>query len=131
MHLGAKARIVMAAGLLLAVLFLVLGVRELRRSPAPPLSASTPAHPAPAALILAAAARPIRTGETITASMIRNALADPLRQPGAATPAELIGKVATRAIAEGALIQRDAVGGEAKLAIRVPMGMRAVSIDTT
>ncbi|HEX7876136.1 MAG TPA: Flp pilus assembly protein CpaB [Sphingobium sp.] len=130
MHLGAKARIMMAAGLLLALLFLILGLRELQRSPAVAAPAAPVKATAPA-LILAAATRPIRTGETITPDMIRNALADPLRHPAAATPAELIGKVATRAIPAGSLIPRDAVGGEAKLAIRVPMGMRAISIDTT
>ncbi|HKT75148.1 MAG TPA: Flp pilus assembly protein CpaB, partial [Sphingobium sp.] len=134
MRLGLKARIMMGGGLLLALLFLLLGVRELRRDAATSAMAATaPAQPrstAPVA-ILAAAARAIRVGETITADMIRNAPTDPQRHPMIATAAELVGKVATRAIVAGALIPRDAVGGEAKLAIRVPVGMRAISIDTT
>lgn len=123
----------MVAGTLAAMLFLLLGVREMQRSSAATVPAARFAadKPFPQPVVLAAAARPIRTGETITAAMIRNAIADPARHPVAATPAELIGKVATRAIATGALIPRDAVGGEEKLAIRVPVGMRAISIDTT
>lgn len=123
----------MVGGTLAALLFLLLGLREMERSSAAtvPAASSGAMKPPAQAVILAAAARPIRTGETITAAMIRNATADPARHPSAATPAELIGKVATRAIAEGALIPRDAVGGEEKLAIRVPVGMRAISIDTT
>ncbi len=132
MHLGWKARIMMVAGTLSALVFLMLGMREMQRSAAaevPPAQSSPRISAQP--VVLAAAARPIRTGETITATMIHNATADPARHPAAATPAELIGKVATRAIAAGALIPRDAVGGEEKLAIRVPVGMRAISIDTT
>lgn len=123
----------MVAGTLAAMLFLLLGVREMQRSSAAtvPAAGSAADKPFPQPVILAAAARPIRTGDTITAAMIRNAIADPARHPAAATPAELIGKVAARAIAAGALIPRDAVGGEEKLAIRVPVGMRAISIDTT
>lgn len=122
----------MVAGTLSALLFLMLGMREMQRSSAAEVPAAQPAAGlSPQPIVLAAAARPIRTGETITAVMIRNAMADPARHPSAATPAELIGKVATRAIAAGALIPRDAVGGEEKLAIRVPVGMRAISIDTT
>lgn len=124
----------MGAGMLLALLFLLLGMRELRREGAASDRASAAAirlqQAAPVA-VLAAASRPIRIGETISADMIRNAPADPRRHPTIAVAAELIGKVATRAIAAGALIPRDAVGGEAKLAIRVPVGMRATSIDTT
>jgi pilus assembly protein CpaB len=133
MRLGLKARIMMGAGVLLALLFLLLGIRDLQRSPAvaAPSSAEQARRPAPTVTILAAASRPIRIGDTITADMIGNALADPRAHPLAAAPVELIGKVATRAIAAGALIPRDAVGGEARLAIRVPVGMRAISIDTT
>ncbi len=134
MRLGLKARIMMGAGTLLALLFLLLGVRELRREGAAshgmPRSAARLQQAAPVA-VLAAASRPIRIGETITADMVRNAPADPGRHPTIAVAAELVGKVATRAIAAGELIPRDAVGGEAKLAIRVPVGMRAISIDTT
>ena len=122
----------MVAGTLSALLFLMLGMREMQRLSAAEVPAAQPAAGlSRQPIVLAAAARPIRTGETITAVMIRNAMADPARHPSAATPAELIGKVATRAIAAGALIPRDAVGGEEKLAIRVPVGMRAISIDTT
>lgn len=123
----------MVGGTLAAMLFLLLGLREVQRSSAAtvPAASSAVTRHRPQAVILAAAARAIRTGETITAAMIRNATADPARHPSTATPAELIGKVATRAIAEGTLIPRDAVGGEEKLAIRVPVGMRAISIDTT
>lgn len=133
MQLGWKARIMMVGGTLVALLFLLLGLREMERSSAAavPPAASEAMKPQAQAVILAAAARPIQTGETITAAMIRNAAADPARNPSVATPAELIGKVATRTIAAGALIPREAVGGEEKLAIRVPVGMRAISIDTT
>jgi pilus assembly protein CpaB len=81
--------------------------------------------------VLAATTRPIRTGETITADMIRNAATDPARHPGIAIPQEAIGKVATRDIPANTLIPRHMLGGEANLAIRVPIGMRAISIDTT
>ena len=120
----------MVAGTLAALLFLILGLRELQQDASAAPAPTREAKPAPA-ILLAAAARPIQIGETITAAMIRNAIADPARNPSAATAAELIGKVATRAIGAGALIPRDAVGGEAKLAIRVPVSMRAISIDTT
>ena len=133
MQLGAKARIMMIGGTLAALLFLMLGIRELQR---PATASSSPGAGASQkvgapVVVLAAAARQIGTGETITPGMIRNMVADPGRNPQVATPAELIGKVATRTIASGAPIPRDAVGGEAKLAIRVPVGMRAISIDTT
>jgi len=133
MRLGWKARIMMVGGTLAALLFLLLGLREMERSSAAtvPATSSGAMNPQAQAIVLAAAARPIRTGETITAAMIRNAATDPARHPSAATPAELIGKVATRAIAEGALIPRDAAENGEKLAIRVPVGMRAISIDTT
>lgn len=134
MQLGAKARIMMIAGTLAALLFLMLGIRELQRPSAAassPLGAGASQKVGAPVVVLAAAARQIGTGETITPGMIRNMVADPGRNPQVATPAELIGKVATRTIASGAPIPRDAVGGEAKLAIRVPVGMRAISIDTT
>lgn len=131
MRLGVKARIMMATGLLLALLFLMLGIREMQRSPVAAAPVPGSARPSVPIILLAAAARPIQTGETITADMVRNALTDPARHPSAATTAEIIGKVATRAIPAGALIPRNAIGGEAKLAIRVPVGMRAISIDTT
>ncbi|PJG45850.1 Flp pilus assembly protein CpaB [Sphingobium sp. LB126] len=134
MRLGLKAKLTIAVGLATACAFLLLGVRAMREGAAmarnaapPPLSAKAPVP----AVLLVQAARAIRTGETITAAMIRNAAGDPARFPAAATSAEVVGKVATRDIPMRALIPRDAVGMESKLAIRVPMGMRAVSIDTT
>ncbi|MFD2138065.1 hypothetical protein ACFSLT_27655 [Novosphingobium resinovorum] len=63
--------------------------------------------------------------------MIRNASLDPSRVPGAATPAEVVGRVATRDIRANTPIPREALQQEGKLAIRVPVGMRAISIDTT
>ncbi|WP_150291506.1 Flp pilus assembly protein CpaB [Sphingobium estronivorans] len=134
MRLGLKAKLTIALGLAAACAFLVLGIRELRSGAAMARHAATPALPAKtpvSTVLLVQAARPIRTGETITAAMIRNAAGDPARYPRAATAAEVVGKVATRDIAAWALIARDAVGMESKLAIRVPMGMRAISIDTT
>lgn len=132
MRLGLKAKLAMAMGLAAACVFLVLGIRDLRNASAAAESrASVPARAPAPAVLLVQAARDIRTGETITAAMIRNAADDPARFPDAATSAELVGKVATRDIPARALIARDAVGMESKLAIRVPIGMRAVSIDTT
>ncbi len=136
MHLGLKARITMGAGLLVALLFLALGVVELRRQAArPAVALSTPAtaapRPAAPATLFAVATRAIDTGETITADMVRNSAGDPARFPGAAMPSEVIGKVATRALPAGATIPRAAVDMATKLAIRVPVGMRAMSIDTT
>jgi pilus assembly protein CpaB len=134
MRLGSKAKLTMAIGLAAACAFLMLGIREMRdgaamarHQGAAPVAAKAPT---PSALLVLAA-RPIRIGETITAAMIRNASGDPARFPLAATAAEVVGRVATRDIPAKALIPRDAVGMESKLAIRVPMGMRAVSIDTT
>lgn len=134
MRLGLKAKLTMAVGLTAASAFLMLGIREMRdgaamarQQGAAPVAAKAPVPTA----LLVQAARPIRIGETITAAMVRNAVGDPARFPLAASAAEVVGKVATRDIAAKALIPRDAVGMESKLAIRVPMGMRAVSIDTT
>jgi len=125
----------MAAGLIAALLFLVLGIAEMRRQAPPAIDLAPPAMAssgvvAPVA-VLAVASRPIETGETITAAMVSNASADPARFPAVATPSEVIGKVATRPIAAGAMIQRVAVDVTTKLAIRVPVGMRAISMDTT
>ncbi len=133
MRLGLKAKLTIAIGLAAACAFLALGIRELRHASAAMArseGAAAPARPPAPTAVLAQAVRPIRTGETVTALMIRNAAGDPARFPTAATAAEIIGKVATRDV-PGALIARDAVAMESKLAIRVPMGMRAVSIDTT
>ncbi|UZW57202.1 Flp pilus assembly protein CpaB [Sphingobium sp. JS3065] len=133
MRLGLKAKLTIAVGLTAACAFLAMGVRELRSASAATGEGRTAApakKDAPTALLVQAA-RAIRTGETITAAMIRNAAGDPARYPYAATSAEVVGKVATRDIPLRALIAREAVGMESNLAIRVPMGMRAVSIDTT
>jgi pilus assembly protein CpaB len=43
----------------------------------------------------------------------------------------VIGRVATRDIAANSILAREALQQESKLAIRVPVGMRAISIDTT
>ncbi|WP_257557721.1 Flp pilus assembly protein CpaB [Sphingobium sp. CFD-2] len=132
MRLGLRARLTIAIGLTAASAFLLLGVRELRKASAATVEGrDAPARVAAPVALLVQAARAIRTGETISAAMIRNAAGDPARFPYAATSAEVVGKVATREIPAGALIARDAVGMESKLAIRVPMGMRAISIDTT
>jgi len=131
--LGLKAKITIIVGLLVALLFLVLGIRELRRGAGEaeaPALAATPRAAAPVA-VFAVADRAIETGQTITADMIRNAPGDPARFSAIATPAEVIGKVATRAVPAGAMIERTAVDTATKLAIRVPVGMRAMSIDTT
>lgn len=125
----------MAAGSLAALLFLMLGVLELRRPARAAISAApaamSPSRTVAPVAVLAVAARPIEIGETITASMVHNASADPARNPAIATPSEVIGKVATRSIPAGAMIERAAIDIATKLAIRVPVGMRAVSMDTT
>jgi len=134
MRLGAKAKLTIAAGLVAAATFGFLGVRELGRSA---VSRASPAKPAvavagqPAGIVFASTTRGVKIGETITADMIRNAAFDPARFPDAATPAEVIGRVATREIPANTLIPRAALEQEGKLAIRVPVGMRAISIDTT
>jgi pilus assembly protein CpaB len=133
MRLGARARLTTGIGVLAAAGFVVLGVRQLgRAAPQAAASAGEPARGAAAnVVLLAAATRAIRTGETITAAMVRGAALNPARHPMAASPAEAIGKVATQDIPAGALIARTALDRDARLAIRVPLGMRAISIDTT
>jgi len=134
MRLGSKAKLTIGIGITAAAAFAFLGVRDVMRasSQSVPVPAGTTAPPARgAAIVLAASTRGIRTGETITADMVRNAAADPARYPGVAIPQEVIGKVATRDIPANTLISRAMLGGEANLAIRVPVGMRAISIDTT
>ena len=133
LSLGLKAKVTIIAGLLVALLFLVLGIRALGRdardaqAPAPAMAA----RPVAQVAVLAVATRAIETGQTITADMVRNASGDPARFPAIATPAEVIGKVATRRVPAGAMIDRAAIDTATKLAIRVPVGMRAMSIDTT
>ncbi|MDB5685520.1 MAG: cpaB [Rhizorhabdus sp.] len=131
MLFGTRAKLTVAIGMSFALVFLALGISELRR-PARAASSASAAVPQPApALAMATAARAIRTGETITADLIRATPGDPLHGASIASPAEVVGKVATSEIPVGALIARSAIGSEDKLAIRVPVGMRAISIDTT
>jgi len=128
MHLGLRARITIAVGLCAAALSLLLGLGELQRQAAP--AAARPGPAAARLVVLAEAARPIALGETITAGMIRNAPGDPARHPLVATAGEVVGKVATRPLAAGAMIPREALDQAARLAIRVPFGMRAMTIET-
>lgn len=133
MRLGSRAKLTIVVGVIAASGFVYLGLRELGR-PATPVSqaaAQTRVAQAPQQLLFAAATRDILTGETITADMVRSAVSDPGRYPMAASPAEVIGTVATRDIPANTLIVRTAVGREASLSIRVPRGMRAISVDTT
>lgn len=134
MRLGSKAKLTIAVGLIAATTFGVLGIRELGRSAKPRNSsaqAPVSGQPQAAGIVLATTTRNVRIGETITADMIRNSPYDAAKFPGAATPAEVIGRVATRDIGANLLIPREALQQEGKLAIRVPVGMRAISIDTT
>ncbi len=134
MRLGSKAKLTIGIGLSAAMAFAFLGFRDLARSGSQPLDVpeTGASYPMPAvAVVLAATSRPILTGQTITADMVRNAPSDPARHPGIALPQEVIGKVATQDIPANTLIARSMLGGEANLAIRVPVGMRAISIDTT
>lgn len=134
MRLGSKAKLTIGIGLVAAAGFAALGLREMGKAgrDVADLAARAAVQPStPARPLLVATTRPIRTGETIRADMIRNAKADPMRFPTAVSAAEILGKVATRNIPGNSLIPREAIGQETKLAIRVPMGMRAISIDTT
>jgi pilus assembly protein CpaB len=134
MRLGSKAKITVGIGLTAAAAFAFLGVRDLMQagsSPAPTPTARAPLGRQSSVTILAATTRGIRTGETITADMVRNAATDPTRHLGIASPQEVIGKVATRDIPANTLIPRSMLGAEVNLSIRVPVGMRAISIDTT
>ena len=132
MRLGSKAKLTIGVGLVAACGFAILGIRELGRVPPPAQSKEAPLYRKQDApqVLLAATTRPISVGETITADMIRNATLDPARYPDAAIPAEIIGKVAMRDLPANSLIPRTALAQETKLAIRVPRGMRAISIDT-
>ncbi|MFD2400752.1 Flp pilus assembly protein CpaB [Novosphingobium soli] len=134
MRLGSKAKLTIGAGLTAAAVFGFLGVRELGRSASMesnPAARLVARSSAPAGVVLAATTRAVRVGETIRADMIRNAALDPARFPAAATPVEAIGRVAIRDIPANTLISRTALEQETKLAIRIPVGMRAISIDTT
>jgi pilus assembly protein CpaB len=132
MRLGSRAKLTIGIGLVAAGGFAYLGLRELRGpTNGLPQVAEEARAAVPQQVLLAAATRPIMTGETITADMIRSSTSDPARFPLVATPAEVIGKVATRDIPANTLIARNALDQDVKLAIRVPVGMRAISIDTT
>lgn len=138
MRLGSKAKLTITVGLVAAATFGFLGIRELGRSATPrgvpgtgPVSGLAAGASQVEGAVLAVATRDVKIGETITADMIRNASLDPSRVPGAATPAEVVGRVATRDIRANTPIPREALQQEGKLAIRVPVGMRAISIDTT
>ncbi|EJL20482.1 Flp pilus assembly protein CpaB [Novosphingobium sp. AP12] len=134
MRLGSKAKLTIAIGVVAAATFSFLGVRELSRSSASRATPVVTAADRPtttSGIVFATTTRDVKIGETIRADMIRNAAFDPARVPIAATPAEAIGRVATRDIAANTLIPRGALEQESKLAIRVPVGMRAISIDTT
>lgn len=123
----------MVAGLSVSCVFLVLGIREIGQ-PAKVATARPAANaPAlqPAMLALATTSRAIAVGETITAALIRTRAGNAMQYPTIATPAEVIGKVAVRPIAMGTPIDRTMIDTETKLAIRIPVGMRAMSIDTT
>jgi pilus assembly protein CpaB len=120
----------MAAGLSLAGLSVIVGYKSLHQSTAPAASAH-PVSVSTTELALAGAARDIAVGETITPSLVRTAAGDIGHNPTIATPGEVIGKVAIRAIRAGTLIDRTMIDTRTKLAIRVPVGMRAMSIDTT
>lgn len=124
----------MIVGLAISCIFLVLGIRQLGRpsKPAVVAGAMPPAPATPSVMLpLATATRPIAVGETIAASFISMRPGNALQNQTIASPAEVIGKVALKPIAPGVPIDRSMFDTESKLAIRVPVGMRAVSIDTT
>lgn len=131
MRLGSRAKLTIGIGVVAAMGFVALGLHDFSSAEKPTAARADRRSEPPRQVLLAATTRAIRTGETITADMIRGAAADPARNPTIAAPVEAIGKVATRDIPSGTLIPRAALDHEAKLAIRVPLGMRAISIDTT
>ncbi|WP_395397130.1 Flp pilus assembly protein CpaB [Novosphingobium sp. BL-8A] len=134
MRLGSKAKLTVGIGLVAACSFAAMGIRELAK---PERDGSDfAAHAAvqkdvAVRPLLVVTTRTIMTGETIRADMIRNAAADPAKFPTAVSAAEILGKVAAQDIPANSLIPRGALTQETKLAIRVPIGMRAISIDTT
>ncbi|ODS92267.1 MAG: Flp pilus assembly protein CpaB [Erythrobacter sp. SCN 62-14] len=129
MGLSAKSKLLIFGGAGLAILFLVLGVIQMFRTPEPAVAAATPAA-APAVAIVAKAGRAIKVGETITGDMIVNLPFNPSLHQVVATPQEIIGKVAIRDIAANTAIAREWVDIDSNLAMRVPIGKRAVSIET-
>lgn len=128
---GARAKITVIAGLLFALLFATLGIREIGRpGPAAPVAlAARPESPQP--ILFAVAARAIQIGETLTPEHVRSGAVPVEAQASTASVSEAIGKVAARSLAPGAAIPRTAIGSEDKLALRVPVGKRAISLDTT
>lgn len=129
MKVSGRLLAIILVGVVVSGLFLFLGLRELSQAPEelPRIDATTSdARDS----IVAKAARPIEVGETITGEMVVNVPFDPARHGTIATPAELIGKVAVRSIAADALVDRSWVDLQSNLAMRVPVGKRAVSIDT-
>ena len=132
MRLGLRAKFTIGAGVIAAAGFLVLGLRNLGTP-----QATQTEHVAqqraelPRQVLLAVAARAIRTGETITANMVRSVAADAVHHPMAAAPVEVIDRVAATNIPANALIARTALAQESTLAVRVPVGMRAISLDTS
>lgn len=133
MRLGTRAKLTIGIGVIAALGFAYLGLRELngRAEARSDIASQVRADQPPPQTLFAAATRAILTGETITADMIRSVSADPGRVPMAASPAEIVGKVATQDIPANSLVLRTALGQESSLAIRIPTGMRAISIDTT
>lgn len=129
MRVNTRVLSLTVAGALLAGVFLFLGIREIGKpdeKTASPVVSAAPLRDT----IVARAARAIEVGETITGDMVVNVPYDPARDASVATPAELIGKVAIRPIPANALVNRSWVDLQSNLAIRVPLGKRAVSIDT-
>jgi len=134
MRLDSKTKLVVLISIASASVFAFLGVREMSSSASPDISANAQTAlraEAPPQALLAATTRPIKTGETIAPDMFRSATSSPAEHPGVATTAEVFGKVAMRDIAANTLISRSALTPETRLAIRVPVGMRAISIETT
>lgn len=132
MRLGMRAKLTIGVGVVAAAGFLVLGLRDLGAPAQPrPARGEPPREETPRQALLAAATRAIRTGETITADMIRSVGAEAARHSTAAAPVEALGRVAVMDIPANALIARTALAQESNLAIRVPVGMRAISLDTT
>lgn len=121
----------MVAGVSIVGLSMIVGYKSLHHPAAVSSAGANANGSANTTLVLASAARNIDVGETITGSLVRTALGDVRRNGAVATPGEVVGKVATRPIPAGAMIERSMYDAHTKLAIRVPVGMRAVSIDTT
>lgn len=129
MRRGSKMIVFIAASALMSGAFLYLGIAESSKSDQPADSQPLTVVPKRDSIV-ARASRPIMVGETITGEMVVNVPFDPARHGTTATPSELIGKVAIRAIPADALIDRTWVDLQSNLAMRVPEGKRAVSIDT-